>query len=114
MNDAWDHIPLTPLSYGILLSLAAEALHGYGILKAMEALSGGRFVPDTGTLYTGIRRLRSTGLLEAESASEGRRGASYALTPLGRRVLTAETERLDDLVREARRNHVLTRAPQTS
>ena len=107
MDDPVGHIPLTPLSYGILLALATEAQHGYGILKAMTARSEGTFVPDTGTLYTGIRRLRAAGLLGVDTDGRGRRGATYRLTELGRAVLGAESRRLSDLVDEARSADVL-------
>lgn len=107
--DPWAHIPLTDLSYQILLALAGEELHGYAILKAITNRTDGRLEPDTGTLYTALRRLRRDNLLRpVEGSGEGRRGRSYALTRVGRRVLALESERLADLVAEARARRVLT------
>jgi len=107
-DDAWKHLPLTDLSYQILLSLADEARHGYAILKTIAERTDGRIEPASGTLYTAIRRLAGDGLLEGDpDPSDGRRGKSYRLTPLGRRVLAQESRRLAGLVAEARRRDVL-------
>ncbi len=50
---------MTPLSepvFLILTSLAEGPQHGYAIIKDIEALSGGRVVSSTGTLYGALRR----------------------------------------------------------
>ncbi len=104
----WHLLPLTDLSYQILLALTGDPLHGYAILQTIAARTEGRLEPESGTLYTAIRRLKRDGLLEpAADAGEGRRGRSYALTALGREVLHLESERLAGLVAEARRRDVL-------
>lgn len=105
--DPWRFLPLTDLSYQILLTLTDEPLHGYAVLKSIAARTDGRIEPDSGTLYTAIRRLRGDGLIEGEAGGSGRRGRSYSLTPLGKRVLRLESQRLEDLVEEARRRSVL-------
>lgn len=98
-----EHLPLTDLSYQILLSVAAGDLHGYAILKAIADRDRTRKPPETGTLYTAIRRLLRDGLVQLSSAqTRGRRGRAYALSPLGRLVLREETGRLGRLVAEAR------------
>ena len=84
-------LPLTPLSFQILVSLADGPKHGYGILKEIEEGSGGSLKSSTGTLYLAIQRLEQEGLLEEErtaSAPDSRR-RYYRLTPEGRRVLAA-------------------------
>jgi DNA-binding PadR family transcriptional regulator len=106
-EDAWRFLPLTDLSYQVLLALTAEPLHGYAILKTIEARTDGRLRPESGTLYTAIRRLRRDGLLDVDEAGAGRRGRSYRLTGLGAEVVRLESERLAALVREARSRRLL-------
>ncbi len=48
---------LTKLVLLILLSLAEEPRHGYGLMKDIEGLSGGRVRLSTGTVYAALRRL---------------------------------------------------------
>ena len=105
--DPWHFIPLTDLSYQVLLALTEEPLHGYAILKTIEARTDGRLQPESGTLYTAIRRLRRDGLIDVDSGGAGRRGRSYGLTDLGGDVVQLESERLAALVREARARKVL-------
>lgn len=105
---SWERLPLTDLSFQILLSLAGDPLHGYAILQTIASRTGGRVEPASGTLYTAIRRLVDEGLIEPWSASgDARRGRSYRLTDTGREVLELESERLAGLVAEARRREVL-------
>jgi DNA-binding PadR family transcriptional regulator len=98
--------PLTEATFCILLSLASAAKHGYAILKDVERLSGGRVRLSTGTLYGAIKRLLEQGWIariEREAGQPaGRAGATYGLTDLGKRVLAAETARLDGLLAVAR------------
>jgi Transcriptional regulator PadR-like family len=49
-------LPLTPLSFQILVALADGPKHGYGILKEIEDGSGGSLKSSTGTLYLAIQR----------------------------------------------------------
>jgi DNA-binding PadR family transcriptional regulator len=107
IEDAWAFLPLTDLSFQVLLALTGEPLHGYAILKTIEARTDGRLQPESGTLYTAIRRLQRDGLLDVDDVGEGRRGRSYRLTVLGREVVQLESERLAALVREARARRVL-------
>ena len=106
-RDAHSHLPLTHLSFHILLAVAEQDLHGYAIVQAVEALSGGALTPGTGTFYSAIHRLQGDALLaevnpppDADRTDARRR--YYRLTALGRRVLAAETERLAHLVLKAR------------
>jgi DNA-binding PadR family transcriptional regulator len=100
--------PVTPASYQILLALAGRDRHGYAILKAVERQTEGGIRLGPGTLYAAIRRLEDEGLI-AESGwrpdpdLDDERRRYYALTRAGRAVLVAETERLQALVRLARR-----------
>ena len=101
-DAAHDHIPLSPAVYHIVLALAEGERHGYAIAQEAERVSQGRVRMGPGTLYGSIQRVLTGGLIaEAERAPEGageERRRYYALTPLGRRVLEAETARLAALV----------------
>ena len=90
------HMPLTPITYHVLLALADEELHGYGILKAVESVSNGELVLETGSLYAAIRRLRNDELIEAAAPRPGAdaRRKNYRLTPAGAVALKQETQRL--------------------
>lgn len=98
-------LPLTETTFLILLSLAPAPLHGYAIMKGVRDLSEGRVSLSTGTLYGALKRLLEDGWIERageEGPDEtGRPRKAYALTPLGRRILAAEVERLKGLVRAA-------------
>lgn len=108
-DDLWDYLPLTDLSYQILLAVAREPMHGYGLLKAIEDRTDGRLRPDTGTLYTALRRLRRDGMLSAATSpgDDRRRTRTYDLTPRGKSLLELESRRLADLVEEARAQSLL-------
>jgi DNA-binding PadR family transcriptional regulator len=98
---ASDRLPLTPLSFQILVSLADGARHGYGIIKEIEEATGAPFSSSTGTLYLAIERLEQEGLIEEEKSTDRRRRL-YRLTALGRDVAAAETRRLATLLGVAR------------
>ncbi len=100
-------IPLTEATTLILLSLATEPRHGYAIMKDVQRLSQERVHLSTGTLYGALKRLLEQGWiirseLEHPENGPGRSRKAYTLTPMGKRVLQAEIERLDHLVEQAR------------
>jgi DNA-binding PadR family transcriptional regulator len=105
MADPARHLPLGDLAFLTLLSLADGPLHGYAIGKEVEERSGGRLDPTTGALYQALRRLAEAGLVDAadppDEAADARR-KYFAITRFGRRVVTAEAERLDAMVSMAR------------
>ncbi len=104
-DDFQSPIPLTEATYFILLSLAPEPKHGYGIMKDVLELSQGRINFSTGTLYGAIKRLLEQGWIvrveETVSDSNGQMKKAYGLTEVGRRVLRAEVARLTALVQVA-------------
>jgi PadR family transcriptional regulator, regulatory protein PadR len=77
---------------GMLLAcLETGPRHGYAIMEAMRAGSGGQFDLPTGTIYPALRRLEQAGLVQATwSQAGGRRRRVYELTPAGRRALDSE------------------------
>lgn len=101
------YLPLTPIAFEILLSLAEGETHGYGILLDIEERSGGRLRLHAGTLYRAIARLVEEGLLEPrdgrpDAALDDERRRSYGLTRLGRAVGAAEAARLEAQLNAAR------------
>jgi DNA-binding PadR family transcriptional regulator len=74
----------------LLASLEAGPRHGYAIMEALRAGSGGQFDLPTGTIYPALRRLERAGLVHGTWAEGGRRRRVYDLTAAGRRALAAE------------------------
>jgi DNA-binding PadR family transcriptional regulator len=106
MNDDTDNfLPLSPATLHILLSLAAEDLHGYGIMQEVARQSEGKYKLGPGTLYDNLQKLIQRKLVQELGRRPGDddpRRRYYRLTSLGRGVLVAETDRLGGVVREAR------------
>ena len=103
-------LPLTPVVLHILLALSDGPLHGYAIAQQVEALTHEHVRMGPGTLYGSLQRIIDDGLVEpaAGKPSEQRR-RNYKLTPLGRRVLALELQRLDAVVTLARARQLLGR-----
>jgi DNA-binding PadR family transcriptional regulator len=113
--DPRTFLPLTPLVFQVLLALADERRHGYGIIREVETRTGGLIRLRTGTLYVLLQRLEEQHLIQESHdrpavSDDDERRRYYALTPLGRAVLQVEAQRLETAVGEARRKHVLGRA----
>jgi DNA-binding PadR family transcriptional regulator len=105
-------LPLTSTVFHILLSLADQARHGYGIMQEVDAMTQGRIQMGPGTLYGAIKRMISADLIEESDERpdpklDDERRRYYRLTPLGRRVLGAEAQRLSDLVNVAHRKQIV-------
>jgi len=101
--DPDDYLPLAPATLHILLSLAGEPMHGYGVMQEVLRQSNGRYNLGPGTLYDNIQRLMKQGLVEEVVAPRGEpasRRRYYRLSSLGRDVLSQEIARLEDVVHE--------------
>ena len=102
-NEVDTHLPLKPVDFLVLMTLARQERHGYGIVSDIAEQTEDRIRLVPGNLYTLLQRLEGQGLLAetdrrpAEDLDDRRR-RYYAITPLGRGVLTAEAERLRGLV----------------
>lgn len=96
---------LTPAVLHILLALASEDLHGYGIQSSVEERTGGRLRLGPGTLYEAIHRLDADGWIE-ELPGGGRKRV-YRLTGVGRAAMQQELRRLEEIVEGARQAHLL-------
>ena len=113
-GDPEDLLPLSSVALNILLALADEERHGYGIGLEVRERTGGKMRLGPGTLYGSIKRMVDGGLIEEsegrpeEEPEDGRRGYDaerrryYRLTGFGERVLAAEVGRLEGVVRTAR------------
>jgi DNA-binding PadR family transcriptional regulator len=103
---------LRPVELEILVSLADDERHGYAIMRETAERTAGALRLDPGTLYRALERMRRAGLV-AESArrrdpaADDERRRYYRITALGRRAARAEMERLESLVRAARRSRLL-------
>lgn len=104
-EDLSPFLPLSPATLHILLSLAGEERHGYGIMQEVVRQSEGQYKLGPGTLYDNLQKLMDQAVVEEapqRSADDDPRRRYYRLTGLGRRILTAEIARLEGVVREAR------------
>jgi DNA-binding PadR family transcriptional regulator len=105
--DLQSFIPLKTNWFHIMLSLAGGEQHGYGIMQEVLNRSTGKVRLWPATLYGSIKRLVEADLIEeceerpAPELDDARR-RYYRLTPLGKRVLDAECQRLEELVHSIR------------
>lgn len=111
VRDPESFLPLTPTAFHILLSLADSEKHGYAIMQTIEETTEGRVQIGPGTLYGSIKRMLQAGLIEEsddrpDPEIDDERRRYYRLTGRGKRVLSLEAERLDELLRLARRKRV--------
>jgi transcriptional regulator len=83
----------------ILQALLWGPRHGYGIMQAIKTVSGDALKVETGSLYPALHRLERQGWIRAEwQLSERNQNARvYRLTAAGRRQLTAERSRWEQL-----------------
>ena len=114
-----DLLPLTPAVLHILLSLADEERHGYGIMREVEGRTGGGVRMGPGTLYGSIKRMLADGLIEESDERpdpelDDSRRRYYRITDFGRRVAGAEAARLESLVSSARDKKLLRGRPEAS
>jgi DNA-binding PadR family transcriptional regulator len=104
--------PLPSAAFQILLALAGEDLHGYGIMRQVEEQTEGRMRLGPGTLYSSIQSLLEAKLIEEVDAREDaklgqERRRYYRLTAAGLKLARSEAERLADLLRVARTKKIL-------
>jgi DNA-binding PadR family transcriptional regulator len=94
---------MTEQSYLVLLALAQEPRHGYGVAQAVKLLSDGTVRLGAGSLYGILDRLVAAELAEAsgELVVDGRLRRYYRLTDAGGDALAAENARVQALARRA-------------
>lgn len=97
-------LPLKSNWFHVLLSLAQEEQHGYGIMQDVLQRTDGKVRLWPATLYGTLKRLMDEELIEEsdrrpDAELDDARRRYYRLTSFGRRVLSAECVRLEELVR---------------
>ena len=106
-SDLQSFLPLKAQWFHIMLTLAGGEQHGYGIMQEVLDRTTGKVRLWPATLYGSLKRLIEANLIEesterpAPELDDARR-RYYRLTVLGRAVLDAECERLQELVRTIR------------
>lgn len=111
-NEKPDPTRLLPLGapvLHILLALGRKRMHGYAVMQAIEQKTDGKARILPGTLYTTLNRMLEDGLVEdtpppSDAPDDDRRRRYYRVTDFGRRVVAAETERLELLLAVAYRD----------
>jgi len=102
-----DFLPLKPHWFHVLLSLSDQDQHGYGIMQEVLERTEAKVRLWPATLYGTLKRLAEQELIEESDVRptaelDDARRRYYRLTRLGRRVLAAESARLEDLLRVIR------------
>lgn len=113
--DPRTFLPLTPFAFQVLLALSDAPRHGYSIIREVSEQTDGLISLRTGTLYTLLQRLLDERLIEESNDrphpdQDDERRRYYVVTSLGQAVAEAEAKRLEQVVGEARRKHVLKRS----
>jgi DNA-binding PadR family transcriptional regulator len=108
-------LPLSTAEFHILLAVADGELHGYGIMQEVRSTTHGTVRLGPGTLYRCIQDLLQNALIEESGRSpapgEDQRRRYYRLSSMGRRVLSAEAQRLAEVLALAKSKRVLRRLP---
>ena len=96
--------PLNPAPLHILLALATQDLHGYGIMLEIERQSEGKYQIGPGTLYDNLKKLMDMGFIidAPKRAHDEETRRLYRLTGEGRALLKAEIVRLEQVVSSAK------------
>jgi DNA-binding PadR family transcriptional regulator len=108
MTDDIDSLlPLQPMMFHILLSLADEDRHGYAIILDVARRTNGEIKLSAGTLYRSIQRMLEMGLITETKTRpapemDDERRRYYRITAFGTAVARAEAGRLRDLLKMAR------------
>jgi PadR family transcriptional regulator, regulatory protein PadR len=78
----------------ILKALSTGELHGLGVSRRIEQMTGGTFAVQPGSLFPALHRLEESGWLtsEWEASENNRRAKYYKLTKAGKRQLGEATD----------------------
>src|ERR1043165_5090138 len=105
-------LPLTPVAFEILLTLAGGDQHGYAVMLDVERRTGGALSLHAGSLYRALNRLLESGLIEEveerpAAGQDDERRRYYRLTAKGLAVARGEARRLELQVEAARQRRLL-------
>ena len=106
-QDPGSLLPLPPVTFHILISLADRDLHGYAIIQEVRERTSGKVRLGAGTLYRSIQRMLEQGLIvevreRPAPELDDQRRRYYRIAPFGTAVAKAETRRLEQMVEMAR------------
>lgn len=106
-RDPDTFLPLKPVVFQILLSLADGERHGYAITQDIAARTSAKMRIEPGNLYRSIRTMLDDGLIEESERRPARdlddeRRRYYRIARLGRLVAAAEIARLEAVVADAK------------
>ena len=107
-------LPLPVAAFHILMALADDDRHGYGIIQDVAARTDGALQLSAGTLYRSIQRLLEQGLIvetheRPAPDQDDERRRYYRITRFGTAVARAEAQRLASLVRLAKASGLVPR-----
>ncbi|MBM3787812.1 MAG: PadR family transcriptional regulator [Acidobacteria bacterium] len=91
-------VPYGTLDLLVLKTLESMgSLHGFGVARRIEQLTGGGLALNQGTIYPALLRLEQKGWIESEwgTSEKGRRARYYSITRVGRKQLQKEIEDWD-------------------
>jgi DNA-binding PadR family transcriptional regulator len=100
--------PLAPAVFHLLLALRDGEQHGYALMQRVEELTDGAVRMGPGTLYGAIKRMLADGLIEEtaerpDPALDDQRRRYYRITATGERACAEELQRMETLLRNARK-----------
>jgi PadR family transcriptional regulator, regulatory protein PadR len=101
--------PMSAAAFHVLLALASQDLHGYGIIQEVARLSNGQYRIGPGTLYDNLKKLINSGWVkdsEEERLVGDEKRRMYRLTEEGRNALKADVSRMKSILRVADRRLV--------
>jgi len=103
-RTADDELPMSPPVLYVLLAVTDRKRHGYAIMQEVERRTDGKVRLLPGSLYSTIRRMLETGLIEEARAAKGddARRRYYRISAAGRAAARTELERLEALMHYAR------------
>jgi DNA-binding PadR family transcriptional regulator len=107
LRDIEELLPLRPVIFQVLLSLADEERHGYAIVQDIAERDSARIQLEPGNLYRTLKFMLDEGLIEESDrrpvvGRDDERRRYYRITKFGRQVALAEANRLQALAAEAR------------
>jgi PadR family transcriptional regulator len=102
-NKAPAHVEVLQGTLDLMVLQVLESMgprHGYAIAERLDQVSAGALRLNMGTLYPALMRLEQRGLLKGTwgTTENNRRARFYAITPAGRRELTAERSSWERMV----------------
>jgi DNA-binding PadR family transcriptional regulator len=112
------HLPLKPVTFQVLLSLADSERHGYGIVQDIAERTAARIRLEPGNLYRVLKAMLDDALIEESDRRpapdlDDERRRYYRITRFGRQVAMAEASRLEQVLADARARRLVPALPQS-